>query len=95
MMVAVCDAENAEVERQKINAPHAITGSHWRSATSGGLAGIVGTAAVTMSPKLFFSRETGSSQKQDELFHEARKRVRLSSDRIAIPDKDRAQPANP
>src|ERR1700687_6276650 len=47
--VAVFEAENAEVERKKISRPHAITGSHWRSAScSGGLAGIGGTAAVMM-----------------------------------------------
>ena len=49
MINAVFAAENAEVERQKIIAPHAITGSHWRSAIgSGGLPGIGGTAAVMM-----------------------------------------------
>jgi hypothetical protein len=69
MMVAVCDAENAEVERQKISPLHAITGSHWlRAIGSGGLTGTPGTAVVMKSPRLIFSREVVLHEKQVSFF---------------------------
>jgi hypothetical protein len=61
MTIAVLVAENAEVERQKISTPHAITGSHWRIAIgSGGLAGIGGTAAVMMRAQALALSKTES-----------------------------------